>query len=221
MRFLLVVVSFIFSFIFFLLYISSDLTNVVWNIDIMNISINTFSLKKFFYSICFFVIWIFFFFFFSDFTQKSLEKMKTREFIWRFIFVLYLCFIYFYIDMLYYNIELAIIVLLFIISSFIFNFLLFLKKYRKILKYIWLFSIYLSSIWSVYYLYYGFNILVFVILIYSSVFNFLFHKKHTNYISLSFSILSILSVMYFLYFFLFEFYVEYIYIYMQQLRNYE
>gem|GEM_PF-2678328 len=137
------------------------------------------------------------------------------------IFVVYALIIYFFIDMLYDNILLFILVLLFLISSFIFNFFLFIPRYRKLLKYIGLFSLYISTILSAKYLYGGFNIIPFIILLYSSVFNFFFHKKYINYVSLTFSILSVLFLIYFLYFFLFELYIEYVYIYFQQLRNYD
>ena len=221
MRFLLTIVSLIFSGIFFLLYISEDSKKIAWGIDLTSNSIQTFSPEIFFFSVCFFIVWIIFFVYFSNFTQQNLEVIKTEKYIWKVIFVVYALIIYFFIDMLYDNILLFILVLLFLISSFIFNFFLFIPRYRKLLKYIGLFSLYISTILSAKYLYGGFNIIPFIILLYSSVFNFFFHKKYINYVSLTFSILSVLFLIYFLSFFLFELYIEYVYIYFQQLRNYD
>lgn len=221
MRFLLMTVSLIFSAIFFLLYISKDPSNIAWNIDVTHSSIQAFSPEIFFFSVCFFLLWVFFFLFFSNFGQQGLEKVKTEKHIGKLIFVLYVLVIYFFIDMLTDSIFLFVLVSLFILSSFIFNFFLFIPRYRALLKYIGLFSLYVSTVLSAIYLYSGFNILAFIILLYSAIFNFVFHKKYTNYISLWFSILSGVFLIYFLYFFLFELYIEYIYIYFQQLRNYD
>jgi len=221
MRFLLTIVSLIFSWIFFLLYISNNSKDIAGNVDITNSSIQKFSPEIFFFSVCFFIIWVVFFVYFSNFTQQNLEKIKTEKYIGKIVFLLYVAIVYFFIDMLYESVFLFILVSLFFISSFIFNFFLFIPRYRKLLKYIGLFSLYISTLLSMWYLYDGFNILAFIVLLYSSVFNFLFHKKYTNYVSFIFSIISILFLIYFLYFFLFELYIEYIYIYFQQLRNYD
>lgn len=57
-----------------------------------------------------------------------------------------------------------------------------------------------SIIWIIYFLRYGFNILLFISLIYFIVFNFIIHNKYENYISFFFSNSIIVFLIYFFYY---------------------
>ena len=214
MKFLLFIVSIIFSIIF---YIFHNLT--IWKDIFLNNISNTVNLLSFtsnllFESFIFVLISIFFLYLFSDFKYKWINKLNTYKIeISYFIFYIYFLFnIYFFDNWIDY--KALIIIITFILSDLLFNHISNIKlliNNHKYIRYLWLFINYTSSLLSVLYIIFiSFNFIIILILIFNIVFNFLLHKKYVNYISLINSILIILFLFYYLYNFIFELYIKYI-----------
>ncbi len=77
----------------------------------------------------------------------------------------------------------------------------FFQNNRRLLKYLWLIFLYISSIfWIIYTLTSWINIFIFLIIGYGIAFNFDVHNKYQNYISLFFAFLGWFFLIYFLFF---------------------
>lgn len=142
----------------------------------------------------------------TKFLTKNEEKDKTLvSYFWIYVFIL----ISFYLNYIFLNKSFIICTTGFLFSFSIYYFLLklhFFKDIKKTLKYLWLFSLYISSIsWIFYIVKNDFSIIIYLILIYSIFFNLIFHRKNENYISLFFSFFIGVFIIFFTYFKYFNF----------------
>lgn len=200
MKFLLFFVSFIFSMIFYSFYNFSNWKSLSWAKISNPVIFHSFTWNLLIESFIFLLIWIFFLYFFSDLKSKWQSKLWNYK-IEALYFLFYICLIFYvYFINKWFDFVSIVILLLFILSDVLFNYISnfkLLAKEKIRLRYIWLILNYVSWLLSIYYINKNWiNFLFFLILIYNIVFNFLVHKKYTNYISLLNSILIILFLVY-------------------------
>ena len=197
MRFLLVLISFIFSFIFYLFDIK-----IVWE---------SIFFAHWTISLIFFIVLILFFIYFSDF-KKNKEKTQINfkellkllcdniiTLVFLLIFPLWLHYIFNILWLNYYFMS-----LIYFILSISFYFLLINIKYLKnkkdfriTVKYLSLIFVYLSTVfWILYTIKNEENYLIYFILFCSICFNLFIHFKFKNFISLFFSISTIIFFLY-------------------------
>ena len=211
MRFLLLLISFIFSFIFYLFHIKIVWDSIFfWKIN-NPIQFDTIFLKPGIISIIFIIIWIIFLLFFSDFKKNNnKEKISFKELlnilynnILSFIFLLISpLWLYYYFNTL--QLGHKYLSIIYFILSILFYFILInikyfknKKDYRIIVKYLSLIFIYLSTVfWILYILKQWNNSIIYIIITYSLCFNFYIHLKFKNFISLLFSIISLGLLLY-------------------------
>lgn len=148
------------------------------------------------------------FFYFNTFLSKVFTKSRKKDktlisYFFVYFFVLFSFYIN-YLDYIANNFLFIISLNWFIFSVIIFYSLIKLKFFdwnKTTLKYLWLFSIYISSFfWVLYILRNDFSIIISLVLVYWVVFNFIFHKKFENYVSLFFVFFDIIFLVYFYFF---------------------
>lgn len=211
MKFLLFFVSFIFSLIFYVFHNLTIWKDILWNSISNSVELLSLSSNLLIESFIFLLIGIFFIYLFSDFKNKWNTKLINYKLeIAYFLFYIYfISYIYFFNNWI--NINILLIIIIFILSDISFNYISNIKSLEKFIikfRYLWLILNYISSLLSIYYISInGLEVVLLVILIFNIIFNFLIHKKYINYISLLFSILVILFLLYNLYLFIFELYI--------------
>lgn len=214
MKFILFFVSFVFSIIFYIFYGLSKWRDIFWDRISNSINLESFSSNLLIESFIFLLIGIIFLYIFSEFKKKGQSKLveyKT-EILYFLFYIVFIFYIYFFNKGIDY--FLLIIIITFVISDIFFNHLSNISSlfnYKTNIRHLWLILNYISSWFSVYYIFYN-NIyfIPLVILIFNIILNLLIHKKYNNYISLLISILIIIFLFYSLFFSLFELYILYI-----------
>ncbi len=218
MRLLLFFVSALFSFIFYSFYNLTQWKSIFlqenYSLEVKNLLTLLWiesSLWLLFFSICFLVIWIFFVVYFTpiETNTKKIKIDKTKLY-YSFFYVFLLTPVYFWI---FNNSKIVLFfVLIFIIWDFCFNHLpkiSFFKKYKLNLKYYWLFINYIIVICSIFHIFIlDFSYFLFLILIYSIIFNYNIHKKYINYVSLFFSIIITFFIFFYLFLKIQDLYIE-------------
>jgi len=214
MKFLLFFTSIIFSLIFYIFYGLSKWKDIFWDKISNSVNLISISGNLLIETFIYLLIWILFLYLFSNFKNKSEStilnyKYEILYFMYYIIYIYILLFINNNIDYI-----LLLWIIIFILSDILFNHLSNLKFFLKNkieIRIIWLILNYFSSFMLLFLLFNNnIEILTILMLIYNIVFNFLVHKKYTNYISLLISILIIGFLFYILYFWLFELYILYI-----------
>lgn len=214
MKFLLFFVSFIFSIIFYIFYNLTIKKDILWNTISNSIELLSFSWNLLIESFLFIFIGIIFIYLFSDLKYKWNTKIGNYKIeILYFLFYIFSIFYIYFINN-WFSFYITIIIIFFILSDILFNHIsniIFFKKHKENLKYLWLILNYISSLLSIYYIFNNsIEFIPFIILIFNIIFNILIHKNYINYISLLLSIFTILFLFYNLYLFLFEIYIEYL-----------
>lgn len=215
MKFLLFFVSILFSFIFYVFHSLSQGRDIFWEKISNSYIFESFSWNLLIESFSFVLIGVIFVYLFSSLKEKWAFKLKSyKTEIMYFLFYIFLIFyIYFYFFTKDLNIYLLVLIILFIVWDVIFNHISGIKQlspYKIKLRYFWLFTNYVVSYFSIFYIYkYWIAYIPVSILLFSIFFNFLVHKKFKNYISLFNSIIFIWFLSYSLYFFLYK-YIDYI-----------
>jgi len=191
MRLLLISISLVYSFVFYIFYILSNWINIL-----------SFSSNLLYESIIFFIIGIFFY---LKFTTKIAFKIKRKINKDIFLYSLFLIiiliiissFLYLYVT----NIFLLLNLLGLILNLIFFFFLVkYYKKYSILLKKTGVIFLYISTVSWLYYLYnYDFNNIIILTILYSIIFNLLIHIKYSNYISFIFWLLTFISLIYLFY----------------------
>lgn len=211
MRLLLFFVSFTFSFIFYIFYNLNKSKNIFWDKILSNFDSNWLFWNFLYESFIFFIISIIFLFYFSPRSwEKSIFLDKYK--ILFLIFYTLIAFL-FYFTNIFYNKFIIITLVLFFIWDILFKFISninrsYFKNNKYKIRFLWIILNYISIIFSFYYLFYkDFYVYLFLISIYSIVFNYQVHKQYTNYISLT---ISFLLSMFLFYIFILEIYDFYI-----------
>jgi len=214
MKFLLFFVSTLFSLIFYTFYNLTLWKNLLWK-EIQNkVSLDSFSWNLLIESFLFFFIWIIFIYAFSGFNSKKQTKIITNKleilyFIYYSIFIFYIFFLNSWLN--FFSISL---ILLLIISDILFNHLSNFHRFinfKIIFRYVWLIINYIITFISIYYIYKNWlSFIPFYILFYNIIFNFIVHKKFTNYISLFVSIIACLFLIISFCFFIYDIFITYI-----------
>ncbi|PID86344.1 hypothetical protein CSB08_01115 [Candidatus Gracilibacteria bacterium] len=155
-------------------------------------------------------IFIIVFFILSIYNYKTILKKESSDSpLIAYFFVYIYGFFSFYTKDLLGNNYLVISVIGFLLGIFIYYFLLkvsFFNKNKIILKYLSIIFIYVSIIFSSFYLVLvGINYFLLLILFYGIFFNFFIHKKYQNYLCFFFSIYSFIFIVYYLFFKYFPF----------------
>lgn len=208
MRLLLFFVSFIFSFIFYSFYLLTKWKNFLWEQAFYNLKIESLSSNLLIESIFFLVIWFIFIVYFTWYKENKIQAFynKILYFIYYFLLITPFYLGFFSPDFIIFT-----FIVIFIFWDIVFNYISNLKYFnheRLKLRYFWLVLNYLVFISSFVYLFLvDFSYYIVLIIIYSIVFNFFIHKKYSNYISLSLSILWCLMLIYFLFLKIKEFYI--------------
>lgn len=214
MKFLLFFVSIIFSIIFYIFQSLSKGKDIFWNKISNTYELASFSWNLLIESFVFVLIAIIFLYFFSNLKEngtKKLQSYKTEIFYFAFYTIL-VFYIYFFSKNI--NTSQIIIIILFIIWDSTFNHISnihALIKQKSNLRYFWLIINYVVTGLTIFYIYSKWAAFIpLIIIIFNIFFNFLIHKKYTNYVSLFISILSALFLIFYLWFSLFEIYILYI-----------
>ncbi len=211
MKFLLFFVSVLFSIIFFIFYSLTQWRGFFWNKISNTYNLSSLSTNLLIESFWFALIWILFLYLFSNFKKKQSYKLQTHKidffyFLFYIIFIFYLYFFNKNID----NFKLIIMVL-FVFWDMCFNHISNIKsliKQKIKIRYLWLFINYLVTILAFYNIFVNdVSFIPVIIIIFNIVFNFLVHKKYTNYISLFLSIISVIYLLYNLSFFILDVYL--------------
>lgn len=210
MRFLLFLVSLIFSFIFYSFYLLSSWKSFFWENINYEYYFDSLSWNLLIESIVFLFFWVVFLFSFTSYKTNDLNnKINYNVILYIFYYLFLILPIYF--NIFYFNFTLFSILIFFIFWDIVFKFIsnLIIFKDQKInLRYFWLILNYLSFISSFFYLFIiDFSYYIFLIIAYSILFNFYIHKKYTNYISLLLSIFGALFFLYFLFLKIKEIYI--------------
>lgn len=212
MKFLLFFVSICFSLIFYIFSNFAKWRDLLGNKINNSIDLVWISPNLLIESFIFFLIGIIFLYIFSKSKSTSQSTLLTYKLeISYFIFYVLLIF-YLYFFNKWFDNYLLIIMLFFILSDILFNYIsnisYFLKK-KIYLKYVWLILNYISSFSAIYYIFINWvDYILLFILIFNIIFNILIHKRYTNYISLFVSIGTIIFLLFNLYFFIFKLYIN-------------
>jgi hypothetical protein len=190
MRLLLFLVSCIFSLVFYGFYLLSNWDKIFWeNLKIWEIS--WISGNLLIESIVFLALWIVFIIFFSPLNKDS--KNIDKKMVYNILFYIFLLFpLYFGI---FWKIDKIIItlIILFVFWDISFRILSNIPDFewqKTKLRYFWLTLNYLISISALCYLFLlDFSYYLFLICIFSAIFNFQIHKNYWNYISLTISVI--------------------------------
>lgn len=208
MRLLLFFVSFIFSFIFYNFYLLTNWVNIFWDNTFYNLKVQSIFWNLLIESVFFIMIWIIFILAFTTYDEKN--KWLDNKKILYIIFYIFLLFP-FYFKFFDVNSTVFIFVTMFIFWDISFKYISNIKHFQnqKInLRYFGLILNYLVFISANTYIYLvNFSYFLFLIVLYSIVFNFFIHKNYTNYISLFLSIISFLFLIYYLFLKIEEIYV--------------
>lgn len=194
MRLLLFFVSFLFSFLFYVFHSLSLWLNIFWWEIYNEISIESLSWNLLIESSIFFLIGVIFVFYFTpnwDKWENPVFKNKKKFF---YIIFYILSLLLFYLWRLFIDSILIINIVIFVIWDLFFNIFSNIKVFenqKNNLRYAWLILNYIAIILWLYNLYFSdFSIFIYLILVFSIIFNVNIHFKYTNYISLLFSILT-------------------------------
>lgn len=209
MRLLLFFVSLLFSSIFYSFYKLLNWQTILWNqsytwefSSLFNYFWIDSSFWIIFFSIFFLTVGIFLVLYFSplDINKNNKRIIKKSKISYIIFYIILLTPLYFW----FFNYDFLILILafLFIIWDFCFFYLAnlpFFKKYELNLKYFGLISNYMVGLVSIFYIYIiEYSYYLWLIILFSIIFNFYVHKNFTNYISLLYSILLIIFfVLYF------------------------
>jgi hypothetical protein len=199
MRFLLFLISFVFSFIFYVFYLLSKWENIFWE-QILNVgNVVWVSWNLLIESSVFIVVWVVFIILFSPLNQD--RKSINKEIFYNVLFYIFLLApLYFQIFSV--NKMIIILIIIFIFWDICFRVLsnvsIFVKQKIK-LRYFWLALNYLIVVSSLFYIFLiNFSYYLFLISIFNIVFNFKVHKKYWNYISIALSISIIITLLFYL-----------------------
>ncbi len=208
MRLLLFFVSFIFSFIFYNFYLLTNWVNIFWDNTFYNLKVQSIFWNLLVESVFFIMIWIIFVLAFTTYDEKN-KGLDYKKILY-IIFYIFLLFP-FYFKFFDVNSTVFIFVTMFIFWDISFKYISNIKQFQnqKInLRYFGLILNYLVFISANTYIYLvNFSYFLFLIVLYSIIFNFFIHKNYTNYISLFLSIISFLFLIYYLFLKIEEFYV--------------
>jgi len=218
MRFLLLFVSFLFSFILYVFYTLSESKGIFWwNIENGAHLQTLLPFSLLYTSIFFFILWGILFFYLSDFKKKETRppvnikelflaiKNNFKNIIaWIWCILLQIIFLYVFTHV---NLEphfIALIYLLISVASYFLipkmRFFIHKKFLKKASKYMWVISVYISILfWIFYYFQNEWNLPMYILFSYFIAFNFYIHFRFKNYISLFFGIISLLFFAYKIY----------------------
>lgn len=209
MRLLLFVISFLFTFIFYIFHLLSKWLDIYWNKISEPIALESLSGNLLIESFLFLLINFFILFYFLPLNKRKWNKVSKIWFFYLLFYIILFFIIYFIESFL--NTYVSIFLIIFLFSDIIFNFIsnfTFLEKQKIDLRIFWLILNYINILlWFFILIKQDFFILVFYIIIYNIIFNLYIHKQFTNYVSLTFSISSVLIIFYVLFLQLEEFLV--------------
>ena len=207
MKFLLLILSLIFSWIFYLFYIKEKWESIFFGKITNTYTVDTLFISPGLISLLFLIIWIIFFILFTELKKNnsldkkeffSLIKSNLFNLIFLLIIPILIQSIFNYLKLNYYYLSIIYFIFSLLLYYIVINFKIIKnnKEYRIIIKYLSLIYIYLSTIFWIIYTYSKIDYLIYFILFYSIIFNFIIHFKYKNYISLLFSIFLIFIIIF-------------------------
>ncbi len=200
MRLLLFLISALFSYIFYVFYNLSKWKDLFWHWVLSSTKIESFSWNLLLETVIFFTIWVFFVLYFSPKSdKKSISLNENIKTLYIFFYIILLSMYFLWIFKIDFFVFSTIVFFIFWDVSFnILSNLNYFDRQKIWLRYFWLTINYITIFISLYYI---FNIhpsiFLIVILVFSAFFNYFVHKKYTNYISLSMSILIFIFLLFF------------------------